>query len=1242
VQIIEKVKTNRYHIANFCVITLIGIIIFRKLLFTNGWPAGGDALGLVSRAYIFGVDFRWIYVWRPHAFGFIEVVHGYDFFLMILQWIVGNPIATAKVFLFLTFIVSGFSSYILVHWYIKNPTASLATALIYILNPWIFTQYTEAHGDFLFSYSLAPLIFLSIFRAFETRRMRDILIAGVALGIFCTAFHPESVVIYGVTFPIFVLVYILWNRKNNGVIKQLKNVLKVALPLAIVTFALSSFLFVPMIFNVQPRYYSPSYKYLLEEMYGGVYNNLTDAFTLSAVEVWGYIKVVDVVSGVGVAGLPTQSLSLLIFTLAYLTVFIRRDKYTIFFVISAFVAMFFSKGPHPPFGELYVWAWLNIPYFAVFRAASRWIMMACLAHAFLIAVLTDLLIKYVKEKKYYTISKAFSKLSTKIGSLNNRTLKIPFKITRDFVVSSHKVLHFLSILLLIAIFLNGFLSTSYYFREGLQVYFPPENYVKPYEWIGLQSGDFKVVSVNRDPARWMGGSSGFDFAFSAMLTDIGWGHDIGFDSSFIHDKPVMQDGGWDTNAHDFVDYLRFRSVGQQKSRDFLKFVGLFNYKYVVLPAYLDSDVKEFFMNQEGASSHVVYDANGSQIIDNPYYTPHFFGTYSHANVLGGYKTFPYLCKIDDFPLNQTALHFIDRLDSKTFAELQKNASDLIFVDANLLDLTMLQLRGDGEIINAADFGVYSVNVTQFWVPTTSWRDIGALVYGGRTLTTYGNVSIDIPFEVSANGNYDLWLRIGFLSNRGNLSVSVDSNFVGEIRPEADYWCGLSWIKMKNLDLNKGGHTVTLRNQGPGFNDIDAIAVVEPSLFQSAYTGLLDSLENFQGRIVDIMGAANIFGYNLSEGWAIHLQQYEDDLLEAENALTAIQENVTVSASSTQDGHLPQEALDGSLDTRWASDPIQEAPQWLRIDYPAIQEVDGVKIFFETAYAKDYVIQTWNGTDWVTQVNVTDNALLSPVHMFKEPVETDKLLVNVTAYGTAHHLVSVLEFQPCKFFSVSARHFVPKQGRYNVALRLASGPDYGTLTMEIGNYSLLFNCSNAQENFQWYEAGPLQLDRGELNISLSARGKILFDRVVFYSLKEDEDNCVLQNLFGSNIYSPLVKYEEINPTAYKLHIKTEQPFFLLFSETYNPFWKAQFEDGKEVQSVNAYSIINSFYIDRTGEFDVMVYFAGQKYANIGLGISVSTLTFILILLLIPKSLVDRLTKWLGILRKNLRLLTSKRT
>jgi hypothetical protein len=439
--------------------------------------------------------------------------------------------------------------------------------------------------------------------------------------------------------------------------------------------------------------------------------------------------------------------------------------------------------------------------------------------------------------------------------------------------------------------------------------------------------------------------------------------------------------------------------------------------------------------------------------------------------------------------------------------------------------------------------------------------------------------------------------------------------------------------MRSLDLKRGAHWLRLTNQGPGYNDVDAIAIVEPTLFQSTYDELLRFIETFQGRIVDVMTAVNLFAYHLSPGWTIHLQQFEDDLLEAENSLTVVREGSNVSASSVQDNLFPKNAVDGSMQTRWASDPNQETPQWLQLQWPTAREVAGVRILFETAYARNYSICTWDGTNWITQTKVVNNTLLSPLHLFSEPVETTKLLLNVTAYGTPHHLLSVLELEPFTFSSISTHHFILKQGRYMAALRLATGPECGTLCLRIANNSLSFNTNDTDVGFHWYEAGPLHLEKGDQNFSVSANGKIVFDQMILYSLTDSENNCTLQDLFSHAAQMPTITYTKLNQVAYNVHVKTESPFFLTFSETHHPLWKARLDDGQEISPSLAYSVVNSFYVNRTGEFDVTVYFEGQTYVDIGLRISLLSVIIVVTIIFMPRRVIEIARKRLAFRKEN---------
>ncbi|WP_405386562.1 discoidin domain-containing protein [Streptomyces sp. NBC_01102] len=64
------------------------------------------------------------------------------------------------------------------------------------------------------------------------------------------------------------------------------------------------------------------------------------------------------------------------------------------------------------------------------------------------------------------------------------------------------------------------------------------------------------------------------------------------------------------------------------------------------------------------------------------------------------------------------------------------------------------------------------------------------------------------------------------------------------------------------------------------------------------------------------------------------------------------------------------AVDGSFDTRWASDWSDQ--QWLQVDLGSKTVFDHVQLAWEAAYAKGYTLQTSdNGQDWTTVHTVTE-------------------------------------------------------------------------------------------------------------------------------------------------------------------------------------------------------------------------------------------------------------------------------
>lgn len=82
----------------------------------------------------------------------------------------------------------------------------------------------------------------------------------------------------------------------------------------------------------------------------------------------------------------------------------------------------------------------------------------------------------------------------------------------------------------------------------------------------------------------------------------------------------------------------------------------------------------------------------------------------------------------------------------------------------------------------------------------------------------------------------------------------------------------------------------------------------------------------------------------------------------------------------------------------------------------------------------------------------------------------------------------------------------------------------------------------------------------------------------------------------------------NPTKYTVHVNASEPFFLIFSESYNANWAA-YINGEEIKDhfmANGYA--NAWYINKTGSFDITLEFWPQRLFSIGVAISLATLTF----------------------------------
>ena len=95
---------------------------------------------------------------------------------------------------------------------------------------------------------------------------------------------------------------------------------------------------------------------------------------------------------------------------------------------------------------------------------------------------------------------------------------------------------------------------------------------------------------------------------------------------------------------------------------------------------------------------------------------------------------------------------------------------------------------------------------------------------------------------------------------------------------------------------------------------------------------------------------------------------------------------------------------------WVSDPAQSLPQWVALTFEKAAVIHSVSVVFDTDLAnpivswsgkkptparcvKDYTVEVFDGTAWITVAEITDNFMRKRTHTF-EPVNAEKIRVTV--------------------------------------------------------------------------------------------------------------------------------------------------------------------------------------------------------------------------------------------------------
>lgn len=130
------------------------------------------------------------------------------------------------------------------------------------------------------------------------------------------------------------------------------------------------------------------------------------------------------------------------------------------------------------------------------------------------------------------------------------------------------------------------------------------------------------------------------------------------------------------------------------------------------------------------------------------------------------------------------------------------------------------------------------------------------------------------------------------------------------------------------------------------------------------------------------------------------------------------------------------------------------------------------------------------------------------------------------------------------------------------------------------------------------------------VKVYAKDRNKFTKIIIFTTSNINTNETLEELFQVKEKPAQVQnYTKINPTLWKVKVNATKPFFLTFAESYDPLWEARvYKDGKLVEKVKpvpVYGVINGFWINQTGDLEIVLRYTPQDWFERGLIISLTT-------------------------------------
>ena len=201
--------------------------------------------------------------------------------------------------------------------------------------------------------------------------------------------------------------------------------------------------------------------------------------------------------------------------------------------------------------------------------------------------------------------------------------------------------------------------------------------------------------------------------------------------------------------------------------------------------------------------------------------------------------------------------------------------------------------------------------------------------------------------------------------------------------------------------------------------------------------------------------------------------------------------------------------------------------------------------------------------------------------------------------------------------------VSEEGKYEIFVRVLVNHLGGELQLTIDSIKTIKIQTREEKNeFVWRKvSNDVFLSAGRHVLSVRNRGGLnglnllavlpkekfleyqskaeeyLKNRDVLYVSEIEDEFRLPEKILAQE--TPKINSQMLSLTKYLVSVKdAREPFWLIFSETFHPLWRAKIGQEK-IAPIKLFSLVNGFYVNKTGDFEIEVEFAPQKYVYWGM-------------------------------------------